>query len=44
MPHSRTPAGGSGSGNSEADEPDGERLAYDPLLAFETILEDSELT
>ena len=43
MPHSRTPAGGSGSGNSEADEPDGERLAYDPLLAFETILEDSEL-
>ena len=43
MPHSRTPAGGSGSGDPKAREAHDNSPAFDPSLAFETILEHSEL-
>ena len=43
MPQSTTPPGGPGPAHSKADGPEPNRPAYDPLLAFETILAGSGL-
>jgi diguanylate cyclase (GGDEF)-like protein/PAS domain S-box-containing protein len=43
MPPETTPTGAPGQGDLEVDAPDPGRPIYDPLLAFETILEQSQL-
>jgi diguanylate cyclase (GGDEF)-like protein/PAS domain S-box-containing protein len=43
MPPETTPTGEPGQGDPEVDRPGPQRPTYDPLLAFETILEQSQL-